>query len=253
MQTSAHHDSDCGLCRIALDGVTLTAGSDTLLHDISFHIHCGQITALVGPNGAGKTTLIRALLKQVSFTGSIRHMDAHDRDFSGLRTGYVPQQMPFDRQMPVTVQDLLASSLGLFPVWLGITRSMRSIVKEALCLAHAESLAKKRLGMLSGGELQRVLLALALSPLPDLLVLDEPVSGVDQNGLSLFLETIRTLRDTHHMAIILVSHDWTMVEKYADHVILLDKTVLAKGMPKEVFSSVAFRTAFPISYLEGGS
>ena len=244
-------EQDCGLCRIALDGITVTAGSETIIRDISFHIHCGQITVLVGPNGAGKTTLVRTLLRQVQYEGNISHIDANERDFSGLRTGYVPQQLPFDKLMPVTVLDLLAASLTHFPVWMGVTRRMRHVVNDALSLAHAESLADKRLGMLSGGELQRVLLALSLSPIPDLLVLDEPVSGVDQNGLSLFLETLCTLRNTYHMAILLVSHDWALVEKYADYVVLLDKTVLAKGTPKEVFSSGAFRLAFPVSYVIG--
>ena len=102
----------------------------------------------------------------------------------------------------------------------------------------------KRLGALSGGELQRVLLAMALCPLPDLLVLDEPVSGVDQNGLSLFLQTVSALRRTHHMAILIVSHDWQLVRKYADSVVLLQRRVLDTGTPEAVFSSPAFEETF---------
>ena len=239
-----HTHGCCGLCRIELDQVGVTAGGDTLLSDISFHIHCGQLTALVGPNGAGKTTLVKALLGQTPYTGRIRHVDAHDHDFPAPRIGYVPQQLPFDREMPLTVMDLMAATLQKRPVWLGIGKQIREQVKKALSETQAEGLMDKRLGALSGGELQRVLLAMALCPLPDLLVLDEPVSGVDQNGLSLFLQTVSALRESHHMGILMVSHDWDLVRRYADHVILLHQKVLCSGSPDAVFSSPAFEETF---------
>ena len=235
---------NCRLCRIELSHVGVTAGADTLLEDVSFHIHCGQLTALVGPNGAGKTTLIKALLGQTPHTGVIRHVDADGHDFPAPRIGYVPQQLPFDREMPVTVCDLMAASLSRRPVWLGVSKTVREQVRRALRETEAERLMDRRLGALSGGELQRVLLAMALCPLPDLLVLDEPVSGVDQNGLSLFLQTVSALRRTHHMAILMVSHDWQLVRKYADSVVLLQRRVLDTGTPEAVFSSPAFEETF---------
>ena len=235
---------NCRLCRIELSHVGVTAGADTLLEDVSFHIHCGQLTALVGPNGAGKTTLIKALLGQTPHTGVIRHVDADGHDFPAPRIGYVPQQLPFDREMPVTVCDLMAASLSRRPVWLGVSKAVREQVRRALRETEAERLMDKRLGALSGGELQRVLLAMALCPLPDLLVLDEPVSGVDQNGLSLFLQMVSSLRRTHHLGILMVSHDWNLVRQYADYVVLLKQTVLCAGTPAEVFSSPEFEQTF---------
>ena len=110
------HSEHCGLCRIELEHVSVSAGGDTLLSDVNMHIHCGQLTALVGPNGAGKTTLVRALLSQIPHTGQIRHMDNQERPLRSVRTGYVPQQLPFDKQMPVTVTDFLAASLTRRPV-----------------------------------------------------------------------------------------------------------------------------------------
>lgn len=234
----------CGLCRIELDGVGVTAGGEALLADVGFHIHCGQLTALVGPNGAGKTTLIKALLGLTPHTGVIRHVDAQGHDFPAPRIGYVPQQLPFDREMPLTVMDLMAGVLSRRPVWTGVSKKTRAAIERALRETEAEGLLEKRLGTLSGGELQRVLLAMALTPLPDLLVLDEPVSGVDQNGLSLFLQMVSSLRRTHHLGILMVSHDWNLVRQYADYVVLLKQTVLCAGTPAEVFSSPEFEQTF---------
>ena len=234
----------CSLCHIGLENVSVQRGGQTLLQDISMHIHCGQLTVLIGQNGAGKTTLVRALLGELPYGGQIRHVDDQGRDLPHLRTGYVPQHLHFDREMPVTVQDFLASAFTRRPVWTGVSAKTHKKVHDALAAVEAASLAQRPLGRCSGGELQRVLLALALEPAPDLLVLDEPVSGVDQKGLSMFLDTVLRLRETHHMAILLVSHDLALVREYADHVVLLDKTVLCQGAPGHVFSSPEFEKVF---------
>ena len=236
-----HH---CSLCHIEIDGLSVSRGGQTLLHDVSMHIHCGQLTVLIGQNGAGKTTLIRALLGELPHGGVIRHVDDHGRDIPHLRTGYVPQHLLFDREMPVTVEDFLAAAFTRRPVWTGISRKTRARVREALAAVEADDLAQRPLGRCSGGEIQRVLLALALNPAPDLLVLDEPVSGVDQNGLKMFLDTVLRLKETHHMAILLVSHDLRLVREYADHVVLLDKTVLCQGAAETVFATPEFDAVF---------
>lgn len=236
-----HH---CSLCHIGLEGVSVQRGGQTLLHDVSMHIHCGQLTVLIGQNGAGKTTLIRALLGELPHGGSIRHVDDHSRDIPHLRTGYVPQHLHFDKEMPVTVEDFMAAAFTRRPVWTGVSKKTRQAVRNALATVEAADLAQRPLGRCSGGELQRVLLALALHPAPDLLVLDEPVSGVDQNGLKMFLDTVLRLKETHHMAILLVSHDLHLVREYADHVVLLDKTVLAQGPAERVFATEAFDAVF---------
>lgn len=240
----AGHQNACGLCHIDIQNLCVVRGGQTLLKDISMHIHCGQLTALVGRNGAGKTTLIRALLGEVPSTGSIQHLDEKGLPLSHIRTGYVPQHLDFDKEMPVTVLDFMAGALTRRPVWLGVSKAVRARVAQALAQVKAQELIGAALGKLSGGELQRVLLALALTPAPDLLVLDEPVSGVDQNGLALFLETVLSLRASHHMAMLLVSHDLSLVARYADHVVLLDKEVRAQGSPRDVFASPAFHELF---------
>lgn len=234
----------CSLCHIDLKNVSVVRGGQTLLKDVSMHIHCGQLTVLIGQNGAGKTTLIRALLGQLPHGGEIHHLDGEGRDIPHMRTGYVPQHLDFDKEMPLTVEDFLAAAFSKRPVWTGISKKTRAEVRKALAAVEAESIAQHPLGRCSGGETQRVLLALATHPSPDLLVLDEPVSGVDQNGLKLFLDTVLHLKEKHHMAILLVSHDLRLVRQYADHVVLLDKTVLTQGKPEDVFATPEFSAVF---------
>ena len=118
-----HH---CSLCHIEIDGLSVSRGGQTLLHDVSMHIHCGQLTVLIGQNGAGRTTLIRALLGELPHGGVIRHVDDHGRDIPHLRTGYVPQHLLFDREMPVTVEDFLAAAFTRRPVWTGVSRKTRA-------------------------------------------------------------------------------------------------------------------------------
>ena len=241
-----HAEADCGLCRVEIEGLSVTAENETILEDVTAHVHCGEVTALIGPNGAGKTTLLRALLGQMKYSGKVLHVDSEGRAIGAVRVGYVPQHLEFDRQMPCSVCDLMAASLTRRPVWLGVGKAVREKVLTALKTVHAGQLIDKRLGALSGGEMQRVLLAMALTPVPQLLILDEPVSGVDQNGLRTFLDTVDNIKRQYHMAVLLVSHDWDLVRRFADRVILLDKTVLEAGKPEDVFASEAFERAFPL-------
>ena len=242
-------EAGCRLCRIEVDKLTVSFGAQTPLKDVSLHIHCGELTALIGTNGAGKTTLLRALLGQIEYTGTIRHLTSDGRPAADLRTGYVPQQLEFDRSSPVTVMDFMAGSLSRRPVFLGVSKRTRERMLAALERTHCAQLADRALGALSGGELQRVLLALALTPQPDLLILDEPVSGVDQNGMETFYQTVDELKHRNHMAILLVSHDLSVVERYADRVVLMQGTVIKQGSPEVVYDSPEFEQVF---YAKGG-
>ena len=242
-------EAGCRLCRIEVDKLTVSFGAQTPLKDVSLHIHCGELTALIGTNGAGKTTLLRALLGQIEYTGTIRHLTSDGRPAADLRTGYVPQQLEFDRSSPVTVMDFMAGSLSRRPVFLGVSKKARERVLAALERTHCAQLADRTLGALSGGELQRVLLALALTPQPDLLILDEPVSGVDQNGMETLYQTVDELKHRNHMAILRVSHDLSVVERYADRVVLMQGTVIKQGSPEVVFDSPEFEQVF---YAKGG-
>ena len=242
-------DHACRLCRIDINDLSVMRDGQTLLSNVNLHIHCGELTALIGTNGAGKTTLLRALLGQIEYKGTIRHLASDGRPAAELRTGDVPQQLEFDKSTPATVMDFMAASLSKRPVFLGVSKKTRRKVMDALARTHCEALFERPLGALSGGELQRVLLALALTPQPDLLILDEPVSGVDQNGLETFYQTVDELKRKNHMAILLVSHDLDVVERYADRVCLMQGTIVKQGVPEVVFDSPEFEQVF---YARGG-
>lgn len=242
----------CGLCSVDLQGLTVQSGKDTLLEGIDLSFRCGELTALIGKNGAGKTTLIKAILGERKFQGSLSFADHHGGVVKQPKIGYVPQHLEFDRSQPVSVMDFMVAAKKGTPAWMGQNKRERLETEAALREMECGHLAKRRLGELSGGELQRVLLALATSPVPDLLILDEPVSGVDVTGLDLFYKTVQELRNRHHMAILLVSHDLGLIRRYADKVVLLDKKVTAFGGAMEVFQTEAFRAAFGYLNLEEG-
>jgi zinc transport system ATP-binding protein len=184
----------------------------------------GSATAIIGPNGAGKTTLLLCLLGQVEYSGRIALGNSHP-----IRIGYVPQRLDFDRGMPLTVLDMMAMGSQRRPLWLGTRGSVRQATLTVLTQVKAEHLLDRRLGALSGGELQRVLLALAIQQRPEVLILDEPSSGVDISGGNLLCELLDELRQERHFTQIMVTHDLSMVTAHADHVICLNRKVLGEG------------------------
>ena len=230
-------DAVCGDCCTRLENVGVSFGDYQALAGINLHVHCGQLAAIVGPNGAGKTTLFRAILGEVPFTGEIHNDLSRAKGGRDLTIGYVPQKLDFDASSPVSVLDLFATSLSWRPVWLGHGPSVKRMAEESLDKVGAGGLISSRMGILSGGQLQRVLLALALTPVPDLLLLDEPVSGVDPSGIELFYRMVSELRQMHHLAVLLVSHDCAVVAKFADRMLFLNRSVLCDGTPAEVLQN----------------
>ncbi len=235
----------CGACCTQLKHLNVQLGSLPVLEDISLHLHCGEMTAIIGPNGAGKTTVFKAILQQVPYQGEITFCNAAGSRRGKPRIGYVPQHLSVEPMAPVTVTDFLGAALSRWPAFLPPTRQKRLRVLDALRATGAEQLLDRRLGALSGGEVQRVLLALALTPMPDLLLLDEPVSGMDAEGLASFYHTLDSLRRDFDISILLISHDFAFVRQYADRAVLLHHRVLSHGLPEAVFQSDAFSALFP--------
>ena len=222
-------------------------GSTAVLRDVNLHMHCGELTAVVGPNGGGKSTLLRAILGEIRYDGEISFL-SKGKDAKRPITGYVPQHVSIDKDAPVSVLDLFALSRGRFPVWLKTAERRRSEALRSLDIVSASHLADRRIGELSGGELQRVLLACAMTPIPEILLLDEPVSGVDARGLSLFYETICNLRKEFDISIILVTHDIGAIAPHADRIVLLNRTVVADGTPSDVLKGDDLSAVMGISF-----
>ena len=228
----------CGLCCTKITNFGVSRGGTEILRDVNLHIHCGDLTAIIGPNGAGKSTLLKAILGEIPHNGELKFLDAKNEGTTKPTMGYVPQKLDLDSSSPTSVLDLFAAALALMPIWFSYPPKIRDRVRETLARTQAEHLINKRLGTLSGGELQRVLLALALDPIPHLLLLDEPVSGIDQRGLELFYQTVSVLRKNYDLSILLVSHDLNLVAEYADRVAFVNnKTIECSGTPQEVFSA----------------
>lgn len=226
----------CGLCCSKIENFGVIKGKLEILKDINIHFHCGDLTAIIGPNGAGKTTLLRAVLGEIEHTGTLTFLNLDGQTNEKPIIGYVPQHLNFDLSTPMSVADLFASCTSKRPVWLGHSKKGMAKIKKSLDKVNMGYAIDRKIGALSGGELQRVLLALALNPLPNILLLDEPVSGIDQAGTEMFYKTISKLREDYDMAIVLVSHDLSLLSKYADRVILIKQKIECEGTPEYVFS-----------------
>lgn len=234
----------CGLHCIKVKDFSVRAGTTVLLEHINLHIHCGKLTVIIGRNGAGKSTLIKAMLGEIRHEGTIEFRDMKQNALRKLQIGYVPQYLNIDKNTPASVYDMFASYISKIPVCLYRSKRVYQLIKDRLALFAAQDLIDRQVGDLSGGELQRVLLSIACTPVPNLLLLDEPVSGIDRNGIELFYRNIEMLKKNYDLAMILVSHDLEFVEKYADYVILLDKTIIREGSPRKVLSSKEFEEIF---------
>ena len=229
---------------VRFDKVSVRRSGLPILDEVSAVVPRGGCTVIVGPNGAGKTTLLLALLGEVPYRGRIRMGTGGQGATSAPRIGYVPQRIALDRGMPLTVTEFLALGEQVRPLWLGVRRDVRRKAHDLLRLVRAAHLADRRLGALSGGETQRVLLALALQREPDLLVLDEPSAGVDFEGEHLFCELLEELRARRGFTQLMVSHDLGMVAHHATHVICLKRRVVAQGAPAEVLTPETLNALF---------
>lgn len=236
--------SACGLHCIQIKNISVSDGDHVIIHDINLHIHCGKVTVIIGRNGAGKTTLIKSILGEIKHEGSIEFTDLKNKTMADLRLGYVPQYLNMEKNTPMSVYDLFAGYISNAPIFLRKKKKVYENIKKQLTIFNAQDYIDKRACDLSGGELQRVLLSIAITPVPNLLLLDEPVSGIDKNGMKLFYDNIEMLKSNYDLAMIVVSHDFDFVKTHADHVILLDRTIIKEGTPEEVLNSMEFKRVF---------
>lgn len=218
----------------ALDVINMNVAYGTsagpVLSDISFSVPEGQIVSLIGPNGSGKTTLLKAILGFIPYRGTVR---IFGRDARGARTaiGYVPQRFKFDESIPITVSETVSMPAEILKV-----PGYRKKMAETVEFFGIADLLDKHLGELSGGQIQRVLLARSLITDPKLLILDEPESGIDIRGEHKLYELLKTLVDTSHTTVLIASHELDIVFQYSNQVICINRRLVCSGPPRDVIT-----------------
>ncbi|MCX7654169.1 MAG: metal ABC transporter ATP-binding protein [Fervidobacterium sp.] len=203
---------------IRVKNLSVKLGETNVLNNVSFEVKKGEFTGIIGPNGAGKTTLIKALLKQIPFTGEVK--------ING-KIGYVPQLSTFNREFPLSVYEFVKLPIMKEKNW-------RQQVDILLRKVGLEGFGEKLVGKLSGGEYQRISLARALINKPDVLILDEPESGIDEMGKARFYDLLNELRVEKGITILMVSHDIGMIFEKCTNIMCLNKTLHCHGPTKEI-------------------
>jgi zinc transport system ATP-binding protein len=208
---------------LEVEGLSVRLGGREILRDLSFDVPARSALAVIGPNGAGKTVLFRALIGALPFQGTVRWAP-------GARIGYVPQKLDIDRDLPVTGRDFLHSKASL-------SRAPRREVERALELVNLpHGVAGQPIGTLSGGQFQRLLLASALLGKPTVLLFDEPTAGVDEPGEERLYAMIGRLQEVEGLTILLISHELSVVVRYATNVLCLSRGQPCFGPPDEMLT-----------------
>ena len=231
---------------VTIRDLCVDLGGNSILKGVNAGLARGRITALIGLNGSGKSTLLRALVKEAPYRGQIAFHCGHDHTRPTPEfVGYVPQKLRVEANLPLTVYDLFGLSLQRRPLFLGAGRAVRQRMHEALGRVGALKLLHQPVEKLSGGELQRILLALAMQPKPELLLLDEPAAGIDFQGDKEFYQLIGELNRETGVTILLVSHELDMVSLMAHHVLCLkDGRIQCQGAPQEIMKEEMLSQTF---------
>jgi zinc transport system ATP-binding protein len=208
---------------LEVEHLSLAFGRNEVLKDLSFRVASGSTLAIIGPNGAGKTALFQALIGAVPHGGTVRWAP-------GTRLGYVPQKLDIERDLPLTGRDFLGARAA-------VARVDRSEIARVLDLvALPPAAAERPIGALSGGQFQRLLLGFALLGRPTVLLFDEPTAGVDEPGEVRLYEMIHALQQERGMTLLLISHELSLVSRYADRVLCLGHEPPWQGPPEEVLT-----------------
>lgn len=219
-----------------------------VLRGVNMRVPQGQIVALIGPNGSGKTTLLRCLLGLQKYSqGEVRLFGESNLQKVLPRVGYVPQRLALERSFILSVREFLALRLRETRGWFFKShRQIDDIIKPALVNIGVEPVLDRPIAQLSGGQLQRVLIAYALLNKPELLLLDEPTAGVDTPGEETFYDLIAQVQRQHKLTVVLVSHDLSMVYSHASRVYALNGVICCEGPPEQVMNAESLKQAYGI-------
>ena len=213
---------------IEITNLKVRYGSKIVLQNMNLSVADGEIVTIVGPNGSGKTTLFKAIIGTAPIsTGKVKLR-------SNLKIGYVPQQLIIDQSLPITVERFLKVA----------QKTTANALEKALNLVGVEDILKFQMSNLSGGELQRVLLARALIGEPDILLLDEATRGLDQPGVATFYRKVDDIRKNTDCTVLMISHDLHVVMSASDRVICLNGHICCEGAPDSVASSPEYKALF---------
>jgi len=224
---------------ITLKNIRVSRGNLEVIRGLNASLARGKVTSLIGLNGAGKSTLLRAIVKEIPYLGEMRFHCGHSHvGTDPTHVGYVPQRLRPEGGLPLTVADFFALGMQTRPVFWGVHKTVKSKFPYMLeKVGLSPNILDRVVDKLSGGELQRVLLALAMEPSPELLLLDEPAAGIDFQDQEKFYQLIRRINEQSKVTVLLVSHDLDLVLGYADEVWCLhDGKILKQGSPAEVLN-----------------
>jgi zinc transport system ATP-binding protein len=231
---------------VSLRDLRVELGGQPILRGVTASIARGQITALIGLNGSGKTTLLRALVNEYPHKGVIQFHCGHDHSKAYPEAiGYVPQRLTLDARLPLTVGEFLALTLSRRPLFFGVSKRVREKGRAMLARVGVPECLDVPLDGLSGGQLQRMLLALALEPQPELLLLDEPAAGIDFKDQKKFYELIASINAETGVTVLLVSHDLNMVHAFAHDVLCLrGGAIQCQGPPRDILTPINMSLVF---------
>ena len=223
-------------------------GAQTVLDGVTLNVPAGQLVALIGPNGSGKTTLLRALVGlQKTSGGEIKLFGENGFAAALPRIGYVPQRVNLESSFILSVREFLALRLRETRGWFWHSNEHTdACIQSSLAEIGVERLLDRPLAKLSGGQLQRVLIAFSLLRKPELLLLDEPTAGVDLPGEETFYDLIAEIQARHHLTVMLVSHDLSMVYRHASWVYALNRVICCQGPPQQVMNADSLKQAYGI-------
>jgi len=226
--------------------LTVSLGGRPVLTGVTADILRNKVTALIGLNGSGKSTLLKALIREIPYRGEVKFFCGHDHTHPRPdHVGYVPQRLAMDARLPLTVREFFALSLQRRPLFLGVARRVTETATRLLGRVGAAHLLNRPVAKLSGGELQRVLLSLALDPNPELLLLDEPAAGIDFADQKPFYDLLADINRKQGVSILIVSHDISIVSEHAHHVLCLQNgKVVCQGPPGDVLTPAVLGSTF---------